>query len=108
MIEDTGEGRTAHEESPQQDGSGNDAEDEKGRGRGGDRIGVSGMDESIVRLQLAARWAEQFAPENGDSLAAMLRRFRAAYDYLDAVMHGMEPQELQSEPAAAPIEATTA
>ena len=106
MIEDTGEGNTAPGE-PQQD-AGKDAEDEKGRGRSGDRIGVSGMDESIVRLQLAARWAEQFAPEDGDSMPAMLRRFRAAYDYLDSVMHGVEPQELPSEPAAVPIEMTAA
>ena len=73
------------------------------------RIGVGGGDDSVSRIQLAARWAEAFATE-GDSLGGMLRRFRAAYDYLDAVIHGVEPPEVDSAadqphaaaPAAAP------
>jgi hypothetical protein len=59
------------------------------------RIGVGGGDDSVSRIQLAARWAEAFATE-GDSLGGMLRRFRAAYDYLDAVFHGVEPPDLDS------------
>lgn len=55
------------------------------------RIGVGGGDESVVRAQLAARWAEAFAPEHGDTLGSALQRFRHAYEYLDAVMHGIEP-----------------
>jgi hypothetical protein len=72
------------------------------------RIGVGGGDDSVSRIQLAARWAEAYATE-GDSLGGMLRRFRAAYDYLDAVIHGVEPPDLdsaadrpQAAPAAAP------
>ena len=73
------------------------------------RIGVGGGDDSVSRIQLAARWAEAYATE-GDSLGGMLRRFRAAYDYLDAVIHGVEPPEVDSAadqphaaaPAAAP------
>jgi hypothetical protein len=57
------------------------------------RIGVGGGDDSVSRIQLAARWAEAYATE-GDSLGGMLRRFRAAYDYLDAVIHGVEPPDL--------------
>jgi len=61
----------------------------------GDRIGVGGGDDSVSRIQLAARWAEAYAGE-GDSLGGMLRRFRTAYDYLDAVIHGVEPPEMDS------------
>ena len=66
-------------------------EDEKETGRGSERIGVGGSDDSVARIQLAARWAEAFAPSAGDSLASALRRFRTAYDYLDSVTHGVEP-----------------
>jgi hypothetical protein len=74
--------------------------------RPGDRIGVGGGDDSVSRIQLAARWAEAYTTD-GDSLAAILRRFRAAYEYLDAVIHGVEPAELpstaeQAKSAAAP------
>ena len=55
-------------------------------------IGLGGGDDSTLRIQLAARWAERFAPEHGDSLAASLERFRRAFEYLDAVTHGIEPQ----------------
>jgi hypothetical protein len=62
--------------------------------RPGDRINVGGGDDSVVRLQLAARWAEEFSPRDRDSLNARLRRFRKAYDFLDAVMHGIDPSDL--------------
>jgi hypothetical protein len=65
--------------------------------RRSDRIGVGGGDDSVSRIQLAARWAEAYGGGQGDSLAGVLRRFRAAYEYLDAVIHGVEPPELDSE-----------
>ena len=71
------------------------------RGRPGERIGVGGGDDSVTRIQLAARWAESYGPD-GDSLGSILKRFRAAYDYLDAVIHGVEPPDLDRELAEAP------
>lgn len=68
----------------------------EGDGRRAERIGVGGGDDSVSRIQLAARWAEAYAGDN-DSLRGVLHRFRAAYDYLDAVIHGVEPAELDSE-----------
>jgi hypothetical protein len=59
-----------------------------------DRIGVGGGDDSVSRIQLAARWAEAYAPSAGDSLSGALKRFRLAYEYLDAVTHGVEPPTL--------------
>ena len=59
-----------------------------------DRIGVGGGDDSVCRIQLAARWAETFGPPAGDSLSSALKRFRTAYEYLDAVTHGVEPPSL--------------
>ena len=56
-------------------------------------IGVGGGDDTVSRIQLAARWAEAFAPKEGDSLRAALERFRIAYAYLDAVTHGVEPPQ---------------
>ena len=58
----------------------------------GEMIGLSGGDDSILRIQLAARWAERFGPEHGDTMSAALERFRRAFEYLDAVTHGIEPQ----------------
>jgi hypothetical protein len=55
-----------------------------------DRISVGGGDDSVTRIQLAARWAETFAPPD-DSLPKTLKRFRTAFEYLDAVIHGVEP-----------------
>jgi hypothetical protein len=72
------------------------------RGRRGERIGVGGGDDSVTRIQLAARWAEVYAPEH-DSLGSVLKRFRAAYDYLDAVIHGVEPPELGPELTETPV-----
>jgi hypothetical protein len=95
-------------------GDGGDARDGKSdreeRGRGGDRIGIGGGDDSVTRIQLAARWAESYSPES-DSLGRILKRFRAAYDYLDAVIHGVEPADLDhvlEETPPAPVHAAVA
>jgi len=74
-------------------------------GSGGrpERIGIGGGDDSVTRIQLAARWAEAYAPEP-DSLGHVLKRFRAAYDYLDAVIHGVEPPELERGLTEATVE----
>jgi hypothetical protein len=76
---------------------GGDARDDRGNredhSRRGDRIGIGGGDDSVTRIQLAARWAESYGPYT-DSLGGILRRFRAAYEYLDAVIHGVEPSDL--------------
>jgi len=80
------------------EGQPSDAQDERRDQRGdAQRIGIGGGDDSIARIQLAARWSEAFAPENGDSLPSMLKRFRTAYDYLDAVIHGVEPAEIEPD-----------
>jgi hypothetical protein len=81
-------------------GDGGDARDGKSdreeHGRGGERIGIGGGDDSVTRIQLAARWAESYSPET-DSLGKILKRFRSAYEYLDAVIHGVEPPDLDHE-----------
>src|SRR5881227_1721822 len=85
------------------EGVGGDARDDhagEDRDRRGERIGVGGGDDSVTRIQLAARWAEAYGP-NTDSLGSILKRFRAAYDYLDAVIHGVEPAELDRDVAEA-------
>ena len=85
------------------------------RDQRGERIGIGGGDDSVVRIQLAARWAESYGPPT-DSLGNILKRFRAAYEYLDAVTHGVEPPEVDrelastrpaSQPVAAPAYAPT-
>ena len=77
-----------------------DARDDRGNredhSRRGDRIGIGGGDDSVTRIQLAARWAESYGPYT-DSLGAILKRFRAAYEYLDAVIHGVEPSDLDRD-----------
>ncbi len=55
------------------------------------RISVGGGDDAVTRIQLAARWAEVYAPAEGDSLQAALQRFKTAFEYLDSVTHGIEP-----------------
>jgi len=76
------------------EGHGGPAEDrENGRNGHGERIGIGGGDDAVTSIQLAARWAESFAPQKGDSLVAILKRFRLAYEYLDSVIHGVEPAE---------------
>jgi hypothetical protein len=78
------------------EGVGGDARDDHaGEGRG-ERIGVGGGDDSVIRIQLAARWAETYGPRV-DSLGSVLKRFRAAYEYLDSVTHGVEPPDLDHE-----------
>jgi hypothetical protein len=74
--------------------------DHADRGGGGrpERIGVGGGDDSVTRIQLAARWAESY-PTDSDSLSGVLKRFRAAFEYLDAVTHGVEPPDLDREVA---------
>jgi len=57
---------------------------------GSDIIGLNGPSETLGVYQLAARWSERYASP-GDDLHAMLERFRQAYNYLDAVTHGLEP-----------------
>jgi hypothetical protein len=83
------------------EGPGSERDRENGRGKGGpgDRIGIGGGDDAVVRIQLAARWSEANAPDQGDSLARLLKRFRLAYEYLDAVTHGVEPPEIEEEPS---------
>jgi hypothetical protein len=71
------------------------ARDDRRDGRA-ERIGVGGGDDNVTRIQLAARWSEAYAPPN-DSLGAILKRFRAAYEYLDAVTHGVEPVDVEAE-----------
>src|SRR5437879_1284453 len=81
------------------EGVGGDARDDhagEDRDRRGERIGVGGGDDSVTRIQLAARWAETYGPR-GDSLGSVLKRFRAAYEYLDSVTHGVEPPDLDRE-----------
>ena len=66
------------------------------RDRRGERIGIGGSDDSVTRIQLAARWAETYSPRV-DSLGSALKRFRAAFEYLDSVTHGVEPPDLDRE-----------
>src|SRR3984893_11404572 len=79
---------------------GGDAHDDRGNredhSRRDGRIGIGGGDDSVTRIQLAARWAESYGPQS-DSLGGILKRFRAAYDYLDAVIHGVEPSDLDRD-----------
>ncbi|MDQ3809312.1 MAG: hypothetical protein M3336_03385, partial [Chloroflexota bacterium] len=55
-----------------------DGRDRDSGGRG-ERIGIGGGDDAVTRIQLAARWAEAYAPEGNDKLGHILRRFRLAY-----------------------------
>ena len=71
------------------------------RDRRGERIGIGGGDDSVTRIQLAARWAETYSPRV-DSLGSALKRFRAAFEYLDSVTHGVEPPDLDQPPEAVP------
>ena len=58
-----------------------------------ERIGVGSGDENVARIQLAARWAEAYAPPSGDSLEAALRRFNRAFNYIDAATHNVDPPD---------------
>jgi hypothetical protein len=55
-------------------------------------IDIRGPDERSAQVQLAARWAERYAPPEGDTERAALERFRITHDYVDDVIHGIEPQ----------------
>ncbi len=72
------------------------AKEERDRDQRGQRINVGPGDDNLARIQLAARWAEVYAPRT-DSLGSILKRFRAAFEYLDAVTHGVEPPNLDHE-----------
>jgi len=54
-------------------------------------IDIRGPDERSAQLQLAARWAERYAPPVGDTERAARKRFRLTHDYVDDVIHGIEP-----------------
>jgi hypothetical protein len=56
-------------------------------------IGLGSGDENVVALQLAARWAEKYGPEQDDSLDEALRRLRRAYNYINAVIKLVDPEE---------------
>lgn len=58
-----------------------------------ERIGVGGGDENVAKIQLAARWAEQYAPNGDDTLDEALRRFKRAFSYIDTVVKLLEPEE---------------
>lgn len=101
----TGEG-----EAPRDGQAPREARDDRERGAP-QRIGVGANDDTVAKIQLAARWAESYTPSD-DSLAGILKRFRGAFEYLDAVIHGVEPSEPARElmdakpgPAAAPTAA---
>jgi hypothetical protein len=89
----TGEGANA-------DGGAHDDKDRRKDGGERDersqRINVGSGDDAVTRIQLAARWAESYGPR-ADSLEQVLKRFRAAYEYLDAVTHGVEPAGLDRD-----------
>ena len=57
-----------------------------------ERISVGSGDESVAKIQLAARWTEAYAPPDGDSLEGALRRFYQAYSYIDSVTHNVTPE----------------
>ncbi len=61
---------------------------------GSERISVGSGDENVAKIQLAARWAEEFAPPDGDTLDATLARFRRAYTYIDSVSKLVDPEGL--------------
>jgi hypothetical protein len=58
-----------------------------------ERIGVGSGDENVAKLQLAARWSEEYAPASGDTLEDALRRFKRVYHYVDSVTKLVEPEE---------------
>jgi hypothetical protein len=58
-----------------------------------ENIGVGSGDENVAKVQLAARWAEEYAPATGDSLEEALRRFKRVYNYVDSVTKLVDPDE---------------
>ena len=70
-----------------------DAVEETGRASAmNDRIGVGSGDENVAKIQLAARWAETYAPPTGDTLEEALKRFKRVYTYVDSVTKLVEPE----------------
>ena len=57
-----------------------------------ERISVGSGDENVAKIQLAARWAEQYTPVGDDSLDGALQRFRRAYSFIDSVSKLIEPE----------------
>jgi hypothetical protein len=55
-------------------------------------IGVQAGDEAVAKLQLAARWAERYSGA-GEDMRDVLKRFRVAFAYVDAVTNGVEPDD---------------
>ena len=55
-------------------------------------IGVQAGDEAVAKMQLAARWAERYSGAAED-IRDVLKRFRMAYSYVDAVTNGVEPED---------------
>jgi hypothetical protein len=55
-------------------------------------IGVQAGDEAVAKLQLAARWAERYSGVAED-IGDVLKRFHMAYDYVNAVTNGVDPEE---------------
>lgn len=58
-----------------------------------DKIAVGSGDENVAKIQLAARWAESYAPATGDSLEEALRRFKRVYTYVDSVTKLVDPDD---------------
>ena len=58
-----------------------------------EKIGVGSGDENVAKIQLAARWAEVYAPDSGDTLEDAIRRFKRVYHYVDSVTKLVEPDE---------------
>ncbi len=54
-------------------------------------ISVGSGDENVAKIQLAARWAEQYTPVGDDSLDGVLQRFYRAYTYIDSVSKLVDP-----------------
>lgn len=65
----------------------------EGASAANDRIGVGSGDENVAKIQLAARWAETYAPATGDTLEDALRRFRRVYGFVDSVTKLVDPDE---------------
>jgi hypothetical protein len=55
-------------------------------------IGVQAGDEAVAKLQLAARWAERYSG-SAEDIRDVLKRFRMAHNYIDAVTNGVEPDD---------------
>lgn len=70
-----------------------DEPDARGAGGRSELIGVGGGDENVVKIQLAARWSELYAPSGDDTLEDALKRFKRVYSYIDAVTKLIDPDE---------------